>query len=50
MRMSPARTIPIERLVTPAEQAASAAYLASELAGFIGGVSLLVDSGAVRPI
>lgn len=45
-----ARTIPIGRLATPAEQAAAAAFLASELAGYITGVSLLVDGGAVRAL
>ena len=45
-----ARDIPISRLATPEEQAAAAAFLASEPAGYITGVSLLVDGGAVRAL
>ena len=45
-----AATIPIGRLARPAEQAAVAAFLASEWAGYITGVSLLVDGGAVKAL
>lgn len=45
-----AQNIPIGRLARPEEQAAAAAFLASELAGYITGVSLLVDGGAVRAL
>lgn len=45
-----ASAIPIGRLATPEEQAAAAAFLASELAGYITGVSILVDGGAVRAL
>lgn len=45
-----ASNIPIGRLATPEEQAAAAAYLASEPAGYITGFSLLVDGGAVRAL
>lgn len=45
-----AKSIPIGRLARPDEQAAAAAFLASELAGYITGVSLLVDGGAVRAL
>ena len=45
-----AATIPIGRLARPEEQAAAAAFLASEMAGYITGVSLLVDGGAVRAL
>lgn len=45
-----ARNIPLGRLARPEEQAAAAAFLASELAGYITGVSLLVDGGAVRAL
>lgn len=45
-----AKSIPIGRLATPEEQAAAAAFLASDLAGYITGVSLLVDGGAVRAL
>ncbi|MFV1964932.1 MAG: SDR family oxidoreductase [Pirellulaceae bacterium] len=45
-----ARKIPIGRLATPEEQAAAAAFLASELASYITGVSLLVDGGAVKAL
>jgi 3-oxoacyl-[acyl-carrier protein] reductase len=42
-----ARDIPLGRLARPEEQAAAAAFLASEPAGYITGISLLVDGGAV---
>ena len=45
-----AANIPIGRLARPEEQAAAAAFLASEMAGYITGVSLLVDGGAVRAL
>ncbi len=45
-----ASTIPIGRLAYPEEQAAAAAFLASELAGYITGISLLVDGGAVKAL
>lgn len=45
-----ARSIPLGRLATPEEQAAAVAFLASELAGYITGISLLVDGGAVRAL
>jgi 3-oxoacyl-[acyl-carrier protein] reductase len=38
------------RLARPEEQAAATAFLASDLAGYITGVSLLVDGGAVRAL
>jgi len=44
------QNIPIGRLARPEEQAAAAAFLASELAGYITGVSLLVDGGAVKAL
>jgi 3-oxoacyl-[acyl-carrier protein] reductase len=44
------REIPIGRLARPEEQAAAAVFLASELAGYITGVSLLVDGGAVKAL
>jgi 3-oxoacyl-[acyl-carrier protein] reductase len=44
------REIPIGRLARPEEQAAAAAFLASEPAGYITGVSLLVDGGAVKAL
>jgi 3-oxoacyl-[acyl-carrier protein] reductase len=44
------RDIPLGRLAEPEEPAAAAAFLASELAGYITGVSLLVDGGAVRSL
>jgi 3-oxoacyl-[acyl-carrier protein] reductase len=44
------REIPLGRLARPEEQAAAAAFLASELAGYITGVSLLVDGGAVKAL
>ena len=47
---STARSIPLGRLARPEEQAAVAAFLASDLAGYITGVSLLVDGGAVRAL
>ena len=34
----------------PEEPAAAATFLASELAGYITGASLLVDGGAVRAL
>ena len=45
-----AGTIPIGRLAKPEEQAAAAAFLASEWAATITGVSLLVDGGAVKSL
>ncbi len=45
-----ATNIPIGRLARPEEQAAVAAFLASEWAGYITGVSLLVDGGAVKAL
>lgn len=42
--------IPRGRLATPEEQAAVAAFLASEPAGHITGVSLLVDGGETRAL
>lgn len=45
-----AKNIPVGRLARPEEQAAVAAFLASELAGYITGVTLLVDGGAVRAL
>ncbi len=45
-----ARDIPLGRLATPDEQAAVAAFLASEPARYITGVSLVVDGGAVRAL
>jgi 3-oxoacyl-[acyl-carrier protein] reductase len=44
------RDIPMGRLATPDEQAAAAAFLASEPAGYITGISLLVDGGSVRAL
>lgn len=45
-----ARDIPLGRLARPEEQAAAAAFLASEWAGYITGISLLVDGGAVKAL
>lgn len=42
--------IPMGRLARPEEQAAAAAFLASEHAGYITGISLLVDGGAVKAL
>ena len=39
------KRIPLRRLGTPEEFAATVAYLASEHAGFITGTSLLIDGG-----
>jgi len=47
---STCRNIPIGRLARPDEVAAAAAFLASQPAGYITGVSLLVDGGAVRAL
>jgi 3-oxoacyl-[acyl-carrier protein] reductase len=47
---STAARIPRGRLATPEEQAAAAAFLASNLAGHINGVSLLVDGGETRAL
>jgi len=44
------QNIPLGRLAEPSEPAAAAAFLASDLAGYITGVSLLVDGGAVRAL
>jgi len=44
------REIPMRRLAKPEEQAAAVAFLASELAGYITGTSLLVDGGAVKAL
>ncbi|MBV9174582.1 MAG: SDR family oxidoreductase [Chloroflexi bacterium] len=43
-----AEGIPLRRYGTPAEFAAAAIFLASEQAGYISGVTLLVDGGAFR--
>ncbi len=45
-----AASIPMRRLARPEEQAAAVAFLASEWAGYITGVSLLVDGGAVQAL
>lgn len=45
-----AKQIPMGRLARPEEQAAAVAFLASELAGYITGISLLVDGGAVKAL
>lgn len=45
-----AARIPRGRLATPDEQAAAAAFLASDLAGHINGISLLVDGGETRAL
>jgi 3-oxoacyl-[acyl-carrier protein] reductase len=45
-----AARIPRGRLATPEEQAAAAAFLASDLAGHINGVSLIVDGGETRAL
>lgn len=45
-----ASNIPVGRLATPEEQAAAAAFLASEPGGYVTGFSLLVDGGAVRAL
>lgn len=45
-----AKQIPLGRLARPEEQAAAVAFLASELAGYITGISLLVDGGAVKAL
>lgn len=45
-----AKDIPVGRLARPEEPAAAAAFLASELSGYITGISLLVDGGAVRAL
>ena len=45
-----AARIPRGRLATPEEQAAAAAFLASELAGHINGVSLIIDGGETRAL
>ena len=42
--------IPLGRMALPEEPAAAAAFLASELAGYITGISLLVDGGAVKAL
>jgi len=42
------RTVPARRLGEPAELAAAVAFLASERAGFITGVTMQVDGGAVQ--
>ena len=47
---STAKDIPLGRLARPEEQAAAAAFLASEHAGYITGISLLVDGGAVQAL
>jgi 3-oxoacyl-[acyl-carrier protein] reductase len=44
------KEIPVGRLARPEEQAAAAAFLASEWAGYITGISFLVDGGAVRAL
>lgn len=45
-----AARIPRGKLATPEEQAAAAAFLASDLAGHINGVALLVDGGETRAL
>ncbi len=45
-----AAKIPRGRLAQPEEQAAVAAFLASDLAGHINGVSLIVDGGETRAL
>jgi len=42
--------VPAGRLGTPAEMGAAAAFLCSEQAGYITGVSLLVDGGLTRSV
>lgn len=44
------KEIPLGRLARPEEQAAVVAFLASELAGYVTGISLLVDGGAVKAL
>lgn len=44
------KTIPLGRLARPEEQAAAVAFLASEPAGYVTGISLLVDGGAVKAL
>lgn len=44
------KSIPVGRYGQPAEFAAAAAFLASEQAAFISGVTLLVDGGAYRGV
>jgi 3-oxoacyl-[acyl-carrier protein] reductase len=44
------KDIPMGRLAVPDEPAAAAAFLASDLARYITGISLLVDGGAVRAL
>ncbi|WP_255955004.1 SDR family NAD(P)-dependent oxidoreductase [Streptomyces odontomachi] len=43
-----AATLPVRRLGTPADLAATAAFLASDRAGFITGSTVLVDGGATQ--
>ena len=45
-----AARIPRGQLATPEEQAAAVAFLASDLAGHINGVSLIIDGGETRAI
>jgi 3-oxoacyl-[acyl-carrier protein] reductase len=45
-----AADIPLGRMGTPEEFAAAAAFLVSEAASFINGVSLLVDGGMYRGV
>ena len=45
-----AADIPLGRIGTPEEFAAAAAFLVSDAASYIHGVSLLVDGGMARPI
>ena len=45
-----AADIPLGRIGTPEEFAAAAAFLVSDAASYINGVSLLVDGGMARPI
>ncbi|MBI4279223.1 MAG: SDR family oxidoreductase [Armatimonadetes bacterium] len=42
--------IPLGRLAKPEEQAAAVAFLCSEPAGYVTGISLLVDGGAVQAL
>ncbi|MFH8583592.1 SDR family oxidoreductase [Streptomyces celluloflavus] len=43
------RTVPLARLAAPAEVGEACAFLASDLAGYVSGASLLVHGGGERP-